>query len=309
MSEKMLKDDGRLRATIAKVKDGHATGDDAETLLIAIKQLVKENESLKNPIPKNDFPLASKCHTCIQTRDYCYEHGIDFPVCYQPSESSKPDYKEKSKAHADWTEWIMNISEDPEFSLEKLQVHIDKHIREERFENEEKSWFHSTINLVALLMRATNHRIEIFASDIDFADCNKAFQRYADRHSSSASNAPNSREPSPANVNAVPLESRDDYPRGDEKADENDENWNINWDEVTEKINEEVKKYETPAWKKCNKKALTIEYRDSIPGEVITTIEGVQIMMDVNHYVMRGTRGEVYPITKRIFKETYECVE
>lgn len=65
---------------------------------------------------------------------------------------------------------------------------------------------------------------------------------------------------------------------------------------------------DTPEWRRCTKKPLTIEYRDAAPGEVITTIEGVHITMDADHYVMRGTHGELYPITKQIFGETYEPV-
>lgn len=59
-------------------------------------------------------------------------------------------------------------------------------------------------------------------------------------------------------------------------------------------------------WQKCTKRPVTIEFREAVPGEVITTIEGTRITMTTDHLVMRGTRGEIYPITKAIFHETYE---
>lgn len=59
------------------------------------------------------------------------------------------------------------------------------------------------------------------------------------------------------------------------------------------------------SWRKCTKRPVTIEFRDAVPGEVITTIDGTRITMTADHLVMRGTRGELYPITKAIFHETY----
>lgn len=52
---------------------------------------------------------------------------------------------------------------------------------------------------------------------------------------------------------------------------------------------------------------MTIEYREVVGhSEKITTIEGVEIWCYSNvHYIMRGTKGEIYPITKAIFNETY----
>jgi hypothetical protein len=58
-------------------------------------------------------------------------------------------------------------------------------------------------------------------------------------------------------------------------------------------------------WRKCTKRPVTIEFREAMPGETITTIEGVQIHMTADHLVMRGTWGELYPITRAIFHETY----
>ena len=64
-------------------------------------------------------------------------------------------------------------------------------------------------------------------------------------------------------------------------------------------------------WKYCTKKPITIQYRE-VDGdhENIVTVEGVTITCYSNvHYIMRGTRGELYPITKQIFKETYDAEE
>lgn len=58
-------------------------------------------------------------------------------------------------------------------------------------------------------------------------------------------------------------------------------------------------------WQKCTKRPVTIEFREAVPGETITTIEGVRIRMTADHLVLRGTRGELYPITKSIFREAY----
>lgn len=60
-----------------------------------------------------------------------------------------------------------------------------------------------------------------------------------------------------------------------------------------------------PSWRKCTKRPVTVDFRDAVPGEVITTIDGTRITMTADHMVMRGTRGELYPITKAIFHETY----
>ncbi len=69
---------------------------------------------------------------------------------------------------------------------------------------------------------------------------------------------------------------------------------------------QEAKPGENENWYKCRKLQLVVEYRDMVPGETITTIEGVKITLGPEHVVMRGTRGELYPITKAIFNETYE---
>jgi len=69
---------------------------------------------------------------------------------------------------------------------------------------------------------------------------------------------------------------------------------------------QEAKNGGNVSWYKCRKLQLVVEYRDAIPGETITTIEGVKITLGFEHIVMRGTRGELYPITKAIFNETYE---
>jgi len=62
-------------------------------------------------------------------------------------------------------------------------------------------------------------------------------------------------------------------------------------------------------WKKCKKKPITVEYRLVNPGEnEVETLEGFKPCDPKKHYIMKGVRGEIYPIEKEIFEETYERV-
>ena len=63
-------------------------------------------------------------------------------------------------------------------------------------------------------------------------------------------------------------------------------------------------------WKKAKKKPVEIEYRDpSEAVEEIETREGTIVARKDEDYVIRGVEGEIYPISKEIFKKTYEEIE
>ena len=63
------------------------------------------------------------------------------------------------------------------------------------------------------------------------------------------------------------------------------------------------------SWKQCKKK-IVVEFREVIPGEDgVETLEGYKSCDPEKHYIMRGVKGELYPIEKEIFDETYEVVE
>lgn len=65
----------------------------------------------------------------------------------------------------------------------------------------------------------------------------------------------------------------------------------------------------TPDWKKCRKKPVTVEVRE-VNGlsEMISTREGKLMAFHDTDLIMRGVRGELYPIKKDIFNETYEML-
>jgi len=78
-------------------------------------------------------------------------------------------------------------------------------------------------------------------------------------------------------------------------------------------------------WRKARKKPIIIEFREpepndviccgiytdlhSIPIERIKTLEGDLIAYPDVHFIIKGTKGELYPIRKDIFYETYEVIE
>lgn len=79
----------------------------------------------------------------------------------------------------------------------------------------------------------------------------------------------------------------------------------------------------TPPWKKCRKKPIQVEYREVEPkvlirikmpgrvkvwGEIIETREGLLFAYPDKDYLIKGVRGEIYPIGKDIFKETYNII-
>jgi hypothetical protein len=71
-------------------------------------------------------------------------------------------------------------------------------------------------------------------------------------------------------------------------------------------------------WKKARKKPVVIEFREVKPNtrtggfnkvEEIKTLEGTLIAIPNKDFVIRGVRGELYPIKKNIFYETYDVIE
>jgi hypothetical protein len=63
-------------------------------------------------------------------------------------------------------------------------------------------------------------------------------------------------------------------------------------------------------WRKARKKPVVVEFRE-VEGEVeiIHTLEGDLEAHKEKSFVIRGVKGELYPIDKKIFERTYEVVE
>jgi len=63
-------------------------------------------------------------------------------------------------------------------------------------------------------------------------------------------------------------------------------------------------------WKKCRKKPIIVEFRE-VEGEeeIIKTKEGDLMAHKNKSFIIRGAKGELYPIDKKIFYETYEILE
>jgi len=60
-------------------------------------------------------------------------------------------------------------------------------------------------------------------------------------------------------------------------------------------------------WKDCRKKPVVVQYREVAGSkETIVTREGTLYAIRGRDYVIKGVKGEVYPIKKEIFEETYE---
>jgi len=71
-------------------------------------------------------------------------------------------------------------------------------------------------------------------------------------------------------------------------------------------------------WRKARKKPVVVEFREPIPNfkhrdgvesEEIQTPEGPLYAVPGKHYVIRGVKGELYPIKKEVFEETYEVID
>jgi len=63
-------------------------------------------------------------------------------------------------------------------------------------------------------------------------------------------------------------------------------------------------------WRKARKKPVVVEFREPMfEVEKIHTREGTLIARRGKDYVIKGIKGELYPISKEIFYETYEIIE
>lgn len=68
-------------------------------------------------------------------------------------------------------------------------------------------------------------------------------------------------------------------------------------------------------WGIARKKPIEIHYREPIPDksglgwETIFTREGTLQAIPDQDYIIQGVRGELYPIGKDIFFETYDIIE
>jgi len=76
-------------------------------------------------------------------------------------------------------------------------------------------------------------------------------------------------------------------------------------------------------WFKARKKPVVVDVREVEPkvdvfspetqtwvkGELINTPEGLMIAIVDRDFIIRGVQGEMYPIKKEIFYQTYEIVE
>lgn len=62
-------------------------------------------------------------------------------------------------------------------------------------------------------------------------------------------------------------------------------------------------------WKKARKKPIIIQFRE-VDGETeeIHTKEGIVIGKKEKDFIIRGIKGEIYPIDKEIFYETFEII-
>jgi hypothetical protein len=64
-----------------------------------------------------------------------------------------------------------------------------------------------------------------------------------------------------------------------------------------------------PDWKPCRKLPITVHVREQRPGEAfVSTREGITPVMN-DDLIMRGVKGEEYPIGRELFNQTYELVE
>ena len=63
-------------------------------------------------------------------------------------------------------------------------------------------------------------------------------------------------------------------------------------------------------WKKCRKLPVIIEVREVKHNEFgIETLEGYKECNLADHFILKGVRGEEYPIRQDIFNETYEVLD
>lgn len=63
-------------------------------------------------------------------------------------------------------------------------------------------------------------------------------------------------------------------------------------------------------WGVARKKPVVVKFRE-VNGatEQIPTLEGVLTAVRGRHIIVQGVKGELYPVEREIFKETYEVVK
>jgi hypothetical protein len=61
-------------------------------------------------------------------------------------------------------------------------------------------------------------------------------------------------------------------------------------------------------WERWRKKPVVIEARRVEHREVIHTLEG-DMTAEAGHWIVRGVKGEIYPVKPDIFAMTYEKVQ
>ena len=63
-------------------------------------------------------------------------------------------------------------------------------------------------------------------------------------------------------------------------------------------------------FRRCVKRPIEVEFREVKPDEKgVETLEGYKPCSPEKHFIIRGVKGELYPIEKEIFYQTYDIVE
>ena len=62
-------------------------------------------------------------------------------------------------------------------------------------------------------------------------------------------------------------------------------------------------------WKKARKRPVVVEFAELDKPCVLETLEGRFYAHPKDEFIIRGVKGEYYPIRKDIFYETYDIVQ
>ena len=62
-------------------------------------------------------------------------------------------------------------------------------------------------------------------------------------------------------------------------------------------------------WKKARKRPVVVEFAELDKPRVLETLEGRFYAHPKDEFIIRGVKGEYYPIRKDIFYETYDIVQ
>ena len=64
-------------------------------------------------------------------------------------------------------------------------------------------------------------------------------------------------------------------------------------------------------WRRCKKKPIVVHFRElDSPLIIKNDIDGRSYTVNPEtHYIIRGVKGEIYSIEKKIFHESYEVLE